>query len=97
VYYAKVNFQKKLSNLEEQIILQFILDQDSRGFPPRLRGVEEMANRLLADRNASPVGKCWASNFVMRHKELKTRFFRKYDYRGAKCEDPILFATGLGS
>ncbi|RKK57106.1 hypothetical protein BFJ69_g17585 [Fusarium oxysporum] len=48
---------RKLSDLEEQIIVQFILDLDSRGFPPRLRGVEEMANRLLADRNASPVGK----------------------------------------
>ncbi|SCO92506.1 uncharacterized protein FRV6_16634 [Fusarium oxysporum] len=47
-----------------------------------------MANRLLADRDASPVGKRWASNFVKRHKELKTRFFRKYDYQRAKCEDP---------
>ncbi|KAL2884939.1 hypothetical protein HOO65_090234 [Ceratocystis lukuohia] len=36
---------------------------DSREFPPRLRGVEEMANKLLADHDASPVGKRWASNF----------------------------------
>jgi hypothetical protein len=81
---------RKLSDLEEQIIVQFILDLDSRGFPPRLRGVEEIANRLLADRDASPVGKRWASNFVKRHKELKTRFFRKYDYQRAKCEDPTI-------
>ncbi|PNP76804.1 hypothetical protein FNYG_09820 [Fusarium nygamai] len=79
---------RKLSDLEEQIIVQFILDLDSRGFPPRLRGVEEMANRLLADRDAPPVGKRWASNFIKRHKELKTRFFRRYDYQRAKCEDP---------
>jgi hypothetical protein len=81
---------RRLSDLEEQIIIQFILDLDSRGFPPRLRGVEEMANRLLADRDASPVGKRWASNFVRRHQELKTRFFRKYDYQRAKCEDPAI-------
>ncbi|RKL09141.1 hypothetical protein BFJ70_g16692 [Fusarium oxysporum] len=49
-----------------------------------------MANRLFADRNASPVGKCWASNFVKRHKELKTRFLRKYDYQRAKCEGPTI-------
>ena len=47
---------RKLSDLEEQIIIQFILDLDSRGFPPRLRGVEEMANRLLAERDAPAVG-----------------------------------------
>jgi len=81
---------RRLSNLEEQIIVQFILDLDSRGFPPRLRAVEEMANRLLADRDASPVGKRWAHNFVRRHEEVKTRFFRKYDYQRAKCEDPTV-------
>ncbi|KAJ0130623.1 Ankyrin repeat domain-containing protein 50 [Fusarium oxysporum f. sp. albedinis] len=81
---------RKLSDLEEQILVQFILDLDSRGFPPRLRCVEEMANRLLADRETPPVGKRWASNFVKRHKDLKTRFFRKYDYQRAKCEDPTV-------
>jgi hypothetical protein len=39
---------RKLSDLEEKIIVQFILDLDSRGFPSRLRFVEEMANSLLA-------------------------------------------------
>ncbi|KAF6514198.1 hypothetical protein HZS61_006454 [Fusarium oxysporum f. sp. conglutinans] len=34
-----------------------------------------MANRLLADREMPPVGKRWASNFVKRHKDLKTHFF----------------------
>ncbi|RKK79343.1 hypothetical protein BFJ71_g16262 [Fusarium oxysporum] len=81
---------RKLSDLEEQIIVQFILDLDSRGFPPRLHCVEEMANRLLADREMPPVGKRWASNFVKRHKDLKMHFFRKYDYQRAKCEDPTI-------
>ncbi|KAM5529679.1 hypothetical protein BFJ63_vAg16464 [Fusarium oxysporum f. sp. narcissi] len=78
---------RKLSDLGEKIIVQFILDLDSRGFPSRLRFVEEMANSLLADRDASPVGKRWAHNFVKRQPELKTRLFRKYDYQRAKCED----------
>ncbi|KAH7471139.1 hypothetical protein FOMA001_g13604 [Fusarium oxysporum f. sp. matthiolae] len=84
---------RKLSDLEEQIIVQFILDLDSRGFPSRLRFVEEMANSLLADRDASPVGKRWAHNFVKRQPELKTRLFRKYDYQRAKCEDPSIIRS----
>jgi hypothetical protein len=81
---------RKLSDLEEQTIVQFILDLDSRGFPSRLRFVEEIANSLLADRDASPVGKRWAHNFVKRQPELKTRIFRRYDYQRAKCEDPTI-------
>src|SRR6478752_6051349 len=81
---------RKLSDLEEQVIVEYILNLDSRGFPPRHRDVEEMANRLLADRDASPVGKRWAINFIKRQPELKTRFQRKYDYRRAKCEDPTI-------
>ncbi|KAF5724357.1 hypothetical protein FMUND_922 [Fusarium mundagurra] len=81
---------RKLTDLEEQIIIQFLLDLDSRGFPARLHFVEEMANSLLADRNASPVGKRWAHNFVKRQPELKTRLFRRYDYQRAKCEDPTI-------
>ncbi|KAL9563820.1 hypothetical protein ACKAV7_012062 [Fusarium commune] len=52
------------------------------------RNGQPTARRPLADRNAPPVGKRWASNFVKRHDELKTRFFRRYDYQRAKCEDP---------
>jgi hypothetical protein len=53
-------------------------------------GVEEMANRLLVDRNVLPVGKRWAINFVNRQPDLKTRFQRRYDYQRAKYEDPTV-------
>jgi hypothetical protein len=79
---------RKLTNLEESVIVQHILDLDSKGFPPRLSGVEDMANRLLAERDAGRVGTRWAHNFVKRHPELTTRFNRKYDYQRAQCEDP---------
>jgi hypothetical protein len=81
---------RKLSDLEEQIIVRFILDLDSRGFPSRLRFVEELANSLLTDRDMLPVGKRWSHNFVKRQPELKTRLFRTYDYQRAKCEDPTI-------
>lgn len=46
-----------------------------------------MANQLLRERDASPVGKLWAHNFIQRQPELRTRWARKYDYQRAKCED----------
>ncbi|RYC78589.1 hypothetical protein BFJ63_vAg18538 [Fusarium oxysporum f. sp. narcissi] len=87
---AWVPKSRRLTDLEEQIIVQFLLDLDSRGFPARLRFVEEIANSLLTDRDASPVGKRWAHNFIKRQPELKTRLFRRYDYQRAKCEDPTI-------
>ena len=48
---------RKLSDLEEQKLVEYILDLDSRGFSPRISSVEEMANLLRVNRDASPVGK----------------------------------------
>lgn len=74
--------------MEESVIVQYILNLGSQGFPPRLSNVEDMANRLLAEREAGRVGVNWASTFVKRQLKLTTRFNRKYNYQRAKCEDP---------
>src|ERR1700712_3426554 len=79
---------RRLTDLEESTIVQYMLDLDARAFPPRLAGVEDMANRLIRDRDAPLVGKNWASNFVKRQAGLRTRFHRRYDYQRAQCEDP---------
>jgi hypothetical protein len=46
-----------------------------------------MANKLLAERAASQVGKNWPENFVKRTPKLKTQFNQKYDRQRALCED----------
>ena len=81
---------RKLTDLEEKAIIQYILELDSRSFPPRLAGVEDMANHLLDTRGAPRVGKNWAGNFVRRQPELSTRYSRRYDYQRAKNEDPVI-------
>jgi hypothetical protein len=57
---------KKLTQLEEGAIVQYIIELSERAFPPRLSGVEDMANQLLRVRDAPPVGKLWAHRFVKR-------------------------------
>jgi hypothetical protein len=79
---------RKLTDLEESVLVQYILDLAAKGFPPRVSVVEDMANRLLAIRDQPRVGTRWASNFVKRRPELRTRFQQRYDYQRAKCEDP---------
>jgi hypothetical protein len=79
---------RKLTQSEEKAIVQYVIELIARAFPPRLRGVEDMANQLLRVRDTPPVGKLWAHNFVKRQPEIRTRFTRRYDYQRAKCEDP---------
>ena len=66
---------------------------DTRGFAPRLAGVEDMANYILESRGERRVGKLWAHRFVQRRPELKTRFNRVYDFQRALCEDPELIGA----
>jgi hypothetical protein len=49
-----------------------------------------MADLLLAERDVSLVGKNWTSNFINRCTELKTKFSRKYNYKRALYEDPVI-------
>ena len=64
---------RKLTESEEEALVKYILELDSRAFPLRPFGVEDMANRLLAERDAGTVGKNWVANFVKRRPELGTR------------------------
>ena len=57
---------RNLTDLEEQTIVQYVIELYTRAFPPRLHGIEDMANHLLRVRDAPPVGKRWAHNFVQR-------------------------------
>jgi hypothetical protein len=71
---------RKLTDLEETVLVECILELDSKGYPPRLCIVEDMANRIIELRYGKRVGPRWAANFVRRQPELRTRFQRKYDY-----------------
>ena len=51
------NGRHRLTQTEEEMLIRYILDLDSRGFPPRIEGVEDMANSLLATRTAKRVSK----------------------------------------
>jgi hypothetical protein len=84
------NGRSNLTKIEEEVIVEYVLDRDSRGFSPRISDVGDMANLLLQKRGARRVGKNWADRFVARRPELKTRLNRVYDYQRGLCEDPAI-------
>ncbi|KAH5822262.1 hypothetical protein HBI94_090420 [Parastagonospora nodorum] len=79
---------KNLTKTEEDVVVKHILKLVTRGFPPRLAAVADIANSLRAERGLGQVGSNWPSTFVKRRPELQTKFNRKYDYKRALCEDP---------
>jgi hypothetical protein len=50
----------KLTKLEEDMIIQRILNMDTRGFAPRLAGVKDIANFILKSWAEKCVGTRWA-------------------------------------
>jgi hypothetical protein len=84
---------RKLSATEEQTIVQYILDLDSRGFAPRLCEVADIADKVLAVRGGTPVGKNWAERFVSRTEGLKMAFNRAKDRQRILQEDPEVISA----
>jgi hypothetical protein len=86
----------KLTDTEEQTLVNWILSMDERGLPVRIALIRDMANLLLQKRTGTDasstrtIGPRWPYNFVRRHDSLRTRYNRKYDYKRALCEDPIV-------
>ena len=66
---------------------------DSRGFVPRLAGIEDMANFILESQGGRYVGKLWIHRFVQRQLDLKTCFNCVYDFQRALYKDPELIDT----
>jgi hypothetical protein len=84
---------KKLTQVEEDVIVRYILDLDERGFAPTYAAVRDMVGNLLGARGGGQVEQKWPANFVKRTDSLKTRFNRAYDSHRALCEDPILIRS----
>ena len=55
---------KKLTKLEEEVIVRHILELDLQGFALKLCAVQDMADKLLNKRHSGQVGKLWPRNFV---------------------------------
>lgn len=77
-----------LTEIEEDVDVQYISNLDSRGFPLSIEDVRAMADYILASRGARRVGKLWPNRFIDRREELRTHFSHAYNFQRGLCEDP---------
>lgn len=73
--------QSNLTITEEDAIIQYISQLDSRGLSPQKADVEDMANLLLLKRDERRVGEYWTDRFIARQPKLRPRFAHPYDYQ----------------
>jgi hypothetical protein len=71
--------RKRLTKLEEEVVVQRILEESGHGVPSLKADVRDMADKLLRDRGGDAVGKNWVDRFIQRTSELQTRWSRPYD------------------
>lgn len=70
---------KRLTKLEEEAVVRYTLDLDTRGIGATRAMVRDMASDLLAERGEQPVSKHWVDNFAKRTPKLKLRRSCTYD------------------
>ena len=83
--------QQLLSPAEERTIVQWIEDQDYRGFPLRVEMAVYLAQRVLdTGTKAKTVGKHWVSRFLNRHPHLCTKFATQIQIQRVLANDPAI-------
>jgi hypothetical protein len=83
---------RKLTQIEEDILIKWILQHEKRGFPPYLIDAKAIAQRIVNNRSTvvNDIGHQWIYRFTKKHPELRGRISRKKDYQRVKCEDPAI-------
>jgi hypothetical protein len=72
--------RQRLTPLQEDFLVDWILEEDARGYPPPHARAREMANRILRmNGDAQPVGKLWVSHFIKRQPRVASVIGRKID------------------
>ena len=65
--------QQRLSPEQEEYVVEWILEEDSRAQPPSHPRAREMVTRILQmNGDSRPLGKLWLSNFIKRNPRIKS-------------------------
>ena len=80
---ASSEFKQRLTNAQEEVLIQRINQLTDRGLPPTVRIVRNLAEEVLG----GPVGKNWTGYFVKRYKDrLRSLYLGNLDSKRVKAE-----------
>jgi hypothetical protein len=83
---AAHEFQQRLTQLQEEFLVDWILEEDRRFCPPTHPRLREMANRILRmNGDPTPVGRHWVSSFLRRNPRVGSILARKLDAARAQA------------
>ncbi|KAI0992357.1 hypothetical protein K3495_g15829 [Podosphaera aphanis] len=86
---ARNQNQQRLSPEQERFIVEWILEENARAWPPSYLRVREMATRILeANGDRNPLGKIWIPHFLKRNPRVASIVGRKIEAVRAKAADP---------
>ncbi len=84
--------KQKLSQIEENVLVNFILESADRGFPLKHREIRQYANAIQQSRlgaDCEPASDFWVFRFLDRHHELlATHWSKPLDMQHAKSLNP---------
>lgn len=81
--------QQRLTPQQEEFLVEWILEEDARGFPPSIPRAREMANRILRmNGDLDPIGKAWLSQFVRRNPRVHSVVGRRIEAPRAEVATP---------
>lgn len=76
---------QRLSNAEENIVVNWIVKQESLGYAPTALAVRKVVESILKKRGDSdPLGKHWTEGFKSRHDCIRTKIGRAQE--SARCD-----------
>ena len=83
-------YQQRLTPEQEDFLVQWILEEDARAFPPSHARAREIANRILQmNRDHRPLGKHWMAAFLKRNPRVASVVGRKIEAARAEGATPV--------
>ncbi|KAK7182772.1 hypothetical protein PSPO01_11111 [Paraphaeosphaeria sporulosa] len=82
--------QQRLTPLQEDFLVEWILEEDARACPPSHARTREMATRILRmNGDTQPLGRLWVSHFIKRQPRIASIIGKKLDAQRAEMRGSV--------